>query len=157
MGFQFFAIQQSLNQSFKIVCWNWLRAFQSWVLSKCRVPGGLLKITEKYWSILKWKKFSSNIFLDRAQAHTPIIDFFCLTACVSACLSLIISLYRGFEWYGNILEPIRSKYIARQRTTNDGRWPLMKDDLWWKTPFDGRRPLMEDDVWWKMTFNRRRP
>ena len=33
----------------------------------------------------------------------------------------------------------------------------MEDDLWQKTTFDGRRPLMEDNLWRKTTFDRRRP
>ena len=42
-------------------------------------------------------------------------------------------------------------------TTFDGRWLLMKDNLWLKTVFDGRRPLMEDNLQRKTTFNRRQP
>ena len=29
--------------------------------------------------------------------------------------------------------------------TFDGRWPLMENDLVWKTTFDGKQPFMEDD------------
>ena len=41
--------------------------------------------------------------------------------------------------------------------TFDGRWPLMEDDLWWKTTFYGRWPLSKDDLWGKMTFDGRQP
>ena len=31
----------------------------------------------------------------------------------------------------------------------DGRWPLIEDNLWWKTTFNGRLPLMKDTFdWW---------
>ena len=44
-----------------------------------------------------------------------------------------------------------------QKTTFDGRGPLMEDDLRLKTTFDGRWTLMEDDLQWKTTFDGRRP
>ena len=48
--------------------------------------------------------------------------------------------------------------------TFDERWPLMTEDLQWKTPllednllwktsFDRRQPLIEEDLWWKMTID----
>ena len=45
----------------------------------------------------------------------------------------------------------------KRKKTFNGRWPLMKDDLWLKTTFDWRGPLMKDDLWWKTTFEGRRP
>ena len=58
------------------------------------------------------------------------------------------------EWNGNILKPSRSQYIARQRTTNNGRRSFMEDDLWWKTTFDRRPPSMKDNLQWKTTSYR---
>ena len=38
---------------------------------------------------------------------------------------------------------------------DNGRRPLVEDDLWRKTSFDGRQPSKEDDFWRKMTFDGR--
>ena len=43
------------------------------------------------------------------------------------------------------------------KTTFDGTWPLMEDDLFRKTTFDGRRPFTEDDLLRKTTIVGRRP
>ena len=46
------------------------------------------------------------------------------------------------------------KMTQKRKTTFDGRWPLMEDNLWRKTTFDRRRPLTEDDFCQKTTFDR---
>ena len=43
----------------------------------------------------------------------------------------------------------------KRKTTFDGRWPLIEDDLWQKTTFVGRWLLLEDDLLWKTTFDGR--
>ena len=40
---------------------------------------------------------------------------------------------------------------------DDGRRPVIEDDLWCKTTCEGRHPLFEDNLWWKMTFDGGRP
>ena len=40
----------------------------------------------------------------------------------------------------------------------DGRGPLKKDKLWWRTTlmedvFWWRRPLMDNELWWKMAYD----
>ena len=42
-------------------------------------------------------------------------------------------------------------------TTFDGRWPLMEDNIRWKTALNERQPSIENDLWWKTTFDGRRP
>ena len=49
------------------------------------------------------------------------------------------------------------EYKINQGVLVDGRRPLVKDDLWWKTTFGERRPSVEDNLLWKMTFGRRCP
>ena len=61
----------------------------------------------------------------------------------------------------------------KRKTTFDGKWPLIEDDLWrkmtlegrqlfmeetfkWNTTFYGSRPFMEDDLWWNTAFYGRR-
>ena len=44
------------------------------------------------------------------------------------------------------------EYKIDQGVLVDGRRPLVKDDLWWKTTFGGRRPSVEDNLLWKTTF-----
>ena len=39
----------------------------------------------------------------------------------------------------------------------DGSWPLVEDNLWWKTPFDCRQPLIEDNLRRMTTLNGRWP
>ena len=37
----------------------------------------------------------------------------------------------------------------QKKTTLDGRWHLVDDNLWWRTTSDGIRPSMEDSLQWK--------
>ena len=49
------------------------------------------------------------------------------------------------------------EYKIDQGVLVDGRRPLVKDDLWWKTTFGGRQPSVEDNLLWKTTFRERQP
>ena len=49
------------------------------------------------------------------------------------------------------------KFSLWRKTTFDGRWPLIEDNLLWKTIFVGRGLLMEDDMLWKTSFGGKQP
>ena len=48
-------------------------------------------------------------------------------------------------------------YATLRTKTQKWKWPLMEDNLWWKTTFNRKQPLAEDNLWRKMTFDERRP